>query len=265
MLGIMTKVIEHIVELKIQPILFVNLPADTTKIVEEFSCLTFIYNLLKKDRDLDVPIVLIDEKQLSKINTVESSESLLEKMQLRQANVVLDLLVGAQVPSTFYQVDFSNFERIFTNFTGICQLFSWDIYDNNPDISTLFKSKSEAKSFSCKDIPTRGFVCLQPGPNGLKTKVYQEIRKNYENSDVILSVLERREQGALIRGIFSNLPAPKLLTDKYSTLSRFNINLYNLEDQIIDFNTKEVLEKVIKANFFEISLIEDVQKLESDQ
>ncbi|MCE7743174.1 MAG: hypothetical protein GOP50_12055 [Candidatus Heimdallarchaeota archaeon] len=258
-LGLMEKVIEYIKEMKVQPVLFVHLPLDESKILEEFSALVFIYNLLKKETKFDVPIILVDEKYSVKLNSNVSNEELPNLTLQREANVVADILIGTLMKSEFYQTDHSNFTRIFENTKGICQLFSLDIYDNKPDLSVLFKHGRKSTSYASKELPTRGYVVIQPGPEGLRTDAYQNIREYYGNSDIILSILNRRTNGAIVRGIFSYISTPKILTDRYSKLDKIAAVLYDSEHKIIVFNKQNLFEHVLSAEKFELEIIDDTK------
>ncbi|MHA1198591.1 MAG: hypothetical protein ACTSQF_04490 [Candidatus Heimdallarchaeaceae archaeon] len=259
-LGLMESVIEYIKEIQIQPVLFVHLPIDESRILEEFSVLAYVYNVMKKEAKFDVPIVLVDEKYSVKLNSNISSEELSNLIQLREVNVIADILQGSLMKSEFYQTDYSNFARIFENTKGICQLFSLDIYDNKPDLSVLFKHSRKSNSYSSKELPTRGFVIIQPGSEGLRTDAYQNIREYYGNSDVILSILKRRTNGALVRGIFSYISTPKSLTDRYSKLDKITAILYDSDHQIIAFKKQDLFEQVLNAEKFDLEVIVDVKK-----
>jgi len=258
-LGVMQSVLEHIKASKIKPILFLHLPADESDFSRTFSVLAFVYNILKKESRLDTPIVLIDDKYALKQNSNTTLEELSEKLLFREANVIADIMFGTSMNSEFYHTDFSNFGRIFENLKGICSLFSFDAYDNNPDLSKLFKLSDKSSSYSGKQKPTRGYVFIQPGPEGLKTDSYQKIREFIGNSDIILSILNQRGNGALVRGILSYVSTPKVLTDKFSKLDKITVELYDSENQKIIVNDEQLFDEVLNANEYKVVMFEDLK------
>ena len=258
-LGMMQGVLEHIKALKIQPILFLHLPDGESDFSSTFSVLAFVYNILKKESKLNTPIVLIDDKHAVKQNSNTSIEELSEKLLFREANVIADIMFGTSMNSEFYHTDFSNFSRIFENLKGICSLFSFDIYDNNPDLSKLFTLSDKSSSYSGKQKPTRGYVFIQPGPDGLRTDSYQKIREFIGNSDIILSILNKRGNGALVRGIISYVSTPKVLIDRFSKLDKITVELYDSENQKITVNDEQLFDEVLKANEYKVVMFEDLK------
>ena len=259
-LGLMIDVINYIKESKVQPVLLIHLPHDEEEINEEFSCLVFIYNLMKKDASFNIPFLVIDEKYSAKVNSNILKEELRELIYHREANVICDIILSMSNQSIFYQTDRSNFTRIFQDTQGICQLFSFDIYDNNQDISHLLNRYDKACSILSKEKPTRGFVIIQPGKEGLKTKIYQKVRDFYENSDIIISILEKRSNGALLRGIYCFVGVPKSILERYSKLEKMVILLYDEENNIIQVTKEKLFEEALNAKRYEIQIIEESRK-----
>ncbi len=259
-LGLMQNVITYIKDMKTQPVLFLHLPSEVDKINEEFSILAFIYNILKKETSFNAPIVIVDEKYALKLNSNISIEEMRNMIIQREANLIADLLLGISQSSNFYHTDQSNFDRIFRESNGICQLFSLDIYDNNPDLSYLFKRHKKACSFLSTEKPTRGYVIIQSGNEGLKTEIYQNIREFYGNSDVILSILSKRANGAIIRGVYSFISTPRNLLDRYSKFDKVSVLLYDIEDQVKAVTKEKLYEEVLNAKRFELKLLEEVKK-----
>jgi hypothetical protein len=159
---------------------------------------------MKNEELMNIPFILLDENTLIKVNTALNFSDLKSKFIDRLANIFVDLTLGSLTPSTFYQTDLSNFVRIFEDVKGPCKLISLDIYDNKPNVSSLIGQKQlYESSFSDKKNPTRGYIIVQPSKNGISTRVYRELRENFANLDVTISLLENRENGAIIRGILS--------------------------------------------------------------
>jgi len=240
--GIISKILYKIKELNIQPVLLLHVPfndkgktpgiIDTAEINSEVSLLTFIHFLMKKSTEDNFPFILLDDSQLRKSNLPQIGFSALQNMLIvREANILFDLILATQNPSQFYQIDLSNMIRIFKDARGPCKLVSLDIYDNNPSLSKLFDKQPFSESFTLKSDPTRGFVVIQPGPNGLLTNEYKNIRKIYENKDVILSIMNNRTNGAIIRGVFSFLEIPEFVLDRYESFSDYAIEILDEENK----------------------------------
>ncbi|MHA2357783.1 MAG: hypothetical protein ACXABK_03310 [Candidatus Heimdallarchaeaceae archaeon] len=234
--GIISKILFKLKDKNIQPVIILHIPVDdklkTTDIIQteemnsEVALLTFIHFLLKKNTEDNFPFLLLDYSQLKRGNLAQMELSALRNLlRVREANILIDFIIATQNPSQFYQIDLSNLVRIFENVRGPCKLISFDIYDNKPSLSKLFEKQPFSESFIHESDPSRGFVVIQPGPNGLLTNEYKNIRKNYENKDVILSIMNNRENGAIIRGIFSFLELPELILDRYDSLSDYAIEL----------------------------------------
>ncbi|MCE7739392.1 MAG: hypothetical protein KAU62_09425 [Candidatus Heimdallarchaeota archaeon] len=237
-----------------QPVMFVHLPVAKKNIIKEFSIMTFIYGLLRKSQKNHLPYVLVDEEKLIKNNQNKDSEEILATFVQREANLITDFIIGLQQPSEFYQVDQSNFLRIFKDARGICRLISFDVYDNNPELSQLLAKIDEGDSFSLKTRATRGFFLIQPGPIGLTTASYRRIRERFSNSDVIFSFLQKRENGAILRGILTYNILPREVLKRLENLGKLLISLYDELGDRIMFEDSTFLGAVFDASKWAISL-----------
>jgi hypothetical protein len=230
-------------------------------IVDTVSVLSFIHHIMKEDFTKSLPFILLEESKLIKNNLTDIPLDVLkEKMHHRVANIIMDLMMGTHNSSEFYQTDFGNFTRIFNNAKGLCNLLSLDIYDNNPLLSGVINQKGILEAFDMKEKPTRGYMIIQPGPEGLTAEDYQEIRKQYVNLDVVLSIQKRRSNGALIRGIFSYLEIPKQVLNMYKILSEVNIELLNEENEIVGYLDTAKLDELWLHDTYKIQLMLEEEK-----
>jgi len=253
-LGLFEEIALYILNSNKQPVMFIHLPVAEKNIIEEFSIMTFIYGLLRKSQKSHLPYVLVDDTKLIKNNQNKDSEEVLATFAQREANLIADFIVGLQQPSEFYQVDQSNFLRIFKDARGICRLISFDVYDNNPELSHFLAKIDEGDSFPLKTKATRGFFLIQPGPKGLTTASYRRIRESFSNSDVIFSFLQKRENGAILRGILTYNILPREVLKRLESLGKLLINLYDELGNRILFEDSTFLGAVFDASTWVISL-----------
>ncbi len=253
-LGLFEEIALYILNSDKQPVMFVHLPIAEKNIINEFSVMTFLYGLSRKSQKNHLPYVLIDDEKLIKSNPNKDSEEILATFIQREANLIADFIIGLQQPSEFYQVDQSNFLRIFKDARGICRLISFDVFDNNPELSHLLAKIDKADSFPLKTRATRGFFLIQPGPSGLTTANYRRIRESFSNSDVIFSFLQKRENGAILRGILAYNILPREVLKRLENLGKLSISLYDELGNRIMFEDSTFLGAVFDASKWEISL-----------
>lgn len=225
--GLITKIAEYIKGKNIQPILCFHIPPQGQSVVQEFTVLTAIHKLMKESTITRVPFILYDENNLLKANPNTPIDILKSKLYEREAHIIYDIILASQAPSEFYHIDSSNLLRIFTETKGLCKVFSVDIYDNNPILSNLVANNKYAWSFKSDKKSTRGFLVIQPGSQGLQTKDYKLIRKEYSNLDVIFSILPKRMKGAFIRGIFTYNLLPKEILEKFDLFSSIQVEIFD--------------------------------------
>ena len=265
-LGAISKILEMLKEKEIQAVLLLTLPmsiqdsTDVEKIDaitrDSISVLSFIHYLMKKNFTESLPFILVDETRIVKNNpTGIPFDILKEKMNHREANLLVDFMIGTQNSSEFYQTDFGNFIKIFDNAKGLCNLLSLDVYDNNPLLSGVIDQKGILESYEIKDKPTRGYMIIQPGPEGLSVTEYHEIRKRYTNLDVIISIQKRRSNGAIIRGILSYFEIPKQVLKRFENLSDVIIELLNEEDKVVGYLDTVKLEELWLHDTYKIQRI----------
>jgi len=226
----------------------IHLPIQGENVVNDFSALTFIHYLMNDKIAKNTPFILVDEGLLFKAN--EPLKSLRKKLYYRETNILLDLLLGSLTPSEFYNVDFSNFIRIFESAKGPCKLLSFDVYEDKPDISYLLGTKAFSESFPTEINPTRGYLVIQPGPKGLTTKNYRSFRNHFANLDVIFSILKKRSNGSLIRGIFTFNDPPKLLLGRYSLLADIVVELLDEQKQSKGVFDLSVLDEIWNHDYY---------------
>ena len=258
-LGLVSQLIQIMSRRNILFIPVVNLPIRGKNVVEEFSSLAFIHYLMNYNNAKNAPFILIDEGILFKSN--EPLDSLRKKLYYRETNILLDILLSALSPSVFYNIDFSNFIRIFEGAKGPCKLMSIDIYEDNSDISYLLGTKAFVDSFPADSEPTRGYLIIQPGPKGITTKNYSSFRDYFSNLDVSFSILKKRTKGSLIRGLFTFNDPPKLLLERYSLLSNIYVELLNEQKQSAGIMNLKDLDDIWNQDFYRI--IEYVETQES--
>lgn len=272
-MGVISKIIEILKEKEIQAVLLLNFPADPPDSIDReeinqitrnsVSVLSFIHYLMNKDSSESLPFIIFNESTLIKQNSMnEEIDILREKMIHREANLLIDFMIGSQISSEFYRTDFGNFIKTFENTKGLCNLLSLDIYDNKPNLSELLKQKKILETFESKDKSTRGYLIIQPGSEGLPTSVYHEIRKQYSNLDIVLSVQKRRENGAVVRGIFSYLDIPKQILNKFGILSEVIIELLDEEDSVTGYLDTSKLEDLWIHDIYRIQRITKEEKNE---
>lgn len=271
--GVISKIIEIMKKKGIQTVILLNLPVIlhdsmdqeiiTSITTNSISLLSFIHNLMNKKAEESIPFILLDEsKILTNISPNVSFEVLQEKMFHREANVILDLMLGSQIASKFYHTDFGSFLKIFENAKGLCNLLSLDIYDNKPLLSKIMKQMKILESIELKEKPTRGYLIIQPGPEGLSVEDYHEMRKQHTNLDVILSIQKRRNNGAIVRGIFTFFNIPKQIMRKFEILSEVIIELLNEEDEVIGYLDTAKLEELWIYDTYKIQKISKEDKNE---
>ena len=253
-LGLFEEIALYILSSGKQPVMFVHLPIAEKNITDEFSIMTFLYGLSRKSQKNPLPYVLVDDEKLIKNNQNKDSEEVLATFVRREANLIADFIIGLQQSSEFYRVDQSNFLRIFKEARGICRLISFDVYDNNPELSNLLTKIHEGDSFPSKSKATRGFFLIQPGPSGLTTASYRLIRESFSNSDVIFSFMQKRENGAILRGILSYNILPREVLKRLENLGKLSINLYDELGNRIVFEDSTFLGAVFDASKWVISL-----------
>ncbi len=255
LLGMIQPLLRFIENTKTQPVLVLNLPVDEAPISNTVSILAFIHHIMKKDEAMNIPFILLDGNLLLKANPHLNISELSSKFTDRIANIFCDIMLGALTSSNFYQTDFSNFVRIFENARGPCKLVSIDIYDNKPNISSLLGQKQlYDSSFSVKNSATRGFLVIQPGTKGLNTKIYKNLRDNYANLDVNISILKKRNKGSIIRGIFTFNELPKSLMQRYEDLSEIYIEILNDQNTISEYFDLINLEDLLNKQRYRINL-----------
>ncbi|NPD87883.1 MAG: hypothetical protein HGN29_04120 [Asgard group archaeon] len=265
-LGAIYKISEILKEKDIQIVLFLTLPmfiqdsAEVEKtdeiIRDSISVLSFIHYLMKKDFTESLPFILVDESKIVKNNPNDIPFDILkEKMYHREANLLVDFMIGTQNSSEFYHTDFGSFAKTFNNAKGLCNLLSLDIYDNNPLLSGIIDQKGILESYDIKEKPTRGYIIIQSGPEGLSAEDYHEIRKRYTNLDVVFSIQKRRNNGAIIRGILSYLEIPKQVLNRYGILSEVIIELLNEENEVVGYLDTAKLEDIWLHDTYKIQRI----------
>ena len=265
-LGAISKILEILKEKEIQAVLLLTLPMSIQHPTEvekidtitrdSVSVLSFIHYLMNRDFTESLPFILLDESQIAKNHPSNIPFDILkEKMYHREANILLDFMIGTQNSSEFYQTDFGNFIKTFDNAKGLCNLLSLDVYDNNPLLSSVLEQKGILESYEIKDKPTRGYMIIQPGPEGLSAGHYHEIRKRYANLDVIISIQKRRSNGAIIRGIFSYLAIPKQVLKKFEILSDVVIEILNENDEVVGYLDTSKLEEIWLHDSYKIQRI----------
>ncbi len=255
LLGLLTPILKFLENADVQPVLVLSLPNDESALNETVSALTFIYNLMNKKESINIPFILFDENMLVKANPTMSLSELLERFTDRIANIFCDIMLGSLTTSTFYQTDLSNFIRIFENVRGPCNLVSVDIYDNKPRISDLLEQKQlYGSSFSVKKDATRGYMIIQPSNKGLSTKEYRNFRDIYSNLDVNISILEKRNNGSIIRGIFTYNELPKSLLERYENLSELYIEILDDQNNISEYFDLINLEDLMNKQRYRINV-----------
>lgn len=255
LLGLLNPLLKFFENTTVQPVLVLSLPDDEGALSETVSVLAFIYNSLNKEDSIKIPFILFDENILVKANPTMILSELSTKFTDRIANIFCDIMLGSLTTSTFYQTDLSNFIRIFENVRGPCNLVSIDIYDNKPKISSLLAQKKlYESSFSVKKDATRGFVVIQPGNKGISTKEYRNLRDRYANLDVNISILEKRNNGSIIRGIFTYNELPKSLLKRYEELSELYIEILDDQDNISEYLDLTNLEDLLNKQRYRINI-----------
>lgn len=272
--GAVSKIIEMLKEKEIKAVLILTFPTliqdsiEKEKIDSNFtdmiSTLSFIQYLMIEDIKQSLPFILIDEAKLVKNNSLDFPlNALQEKMNYRIANILIDLMIGTQNPSEFYKIDFGNFLRLFENAKGLCNLVSLDIYDNNPLLSGILEQKKMQEDFALLDKPTRGYILIQPGPEGLAAESYHQIRKHYSNLDVVLSIQKRRNHGAVIRGVLTYLNLPKQLLNRYTILSEAIIELLDEDNNVIGYlDTAKIEDLWIHENIRIHRILKEEKKID---
>jgi hypothetical protein len=255
LLGLLTPILKFLENADVQPVLVLSLPNDESALNETVSALTFIYNLMNKKESINIPFILFDENMLVKANPTMSLSELVERFTDRIANIFCDIMLGSLTTSTFYQTDLSNFIRIFENVRGPCNLVSVDIYDNKPRISDLLEQKQlYGSSFSVKKDATRGYMIIQPSNKGLSTKEYRNFRDIYSNLDVNISILEKRNNGSIIRGIFTYNELPKSLLERYENLSELYIEILDDQNNVSEYFDLTNLEDLMNKQRYRINV-----------
>ncbi len=255
LLGLLTPILKFLETTDVQPVVVLNLPNDESALNETVSALTFIYNLMNKEESTNIPFILFDENILVKANPTMNLGELLTRFTDRVANIFCDIMLGSLTTSTFYQTDLSNFIRIFENVRGPCKLVSVDIYDNKPNISSLLEQKQlYGSSFSVKKDATRGFMIIQPSNKGLSTKEYRNFRDIYSNFDVNISILEKRNNGSIIRGIFTYNELPKSLLELYENLSEIYIEILDDQNNVSEYFDLINLEDLMNIQRYRINV-----------
>ena len=121
--------------------------------------------------------------------------------------------------------------RVFKETKGPCKIYSVDVYDNNPVLSKLLDNNKQGWNYITEHQSTRGFLVIQPGNQGLVTKEYQKIRRKHSNLDIIFTILPKRTNGALIRGIFTSNILPKQILSRYDLLSKIFVEIYDENEE----------------------------------
>lgn len=255
LLGVLAPLLKFLENADVQPVLVLSLPSEEGTLIETVSVLTFIYSIMNKSESSNIPFILFDESILVKANPTVSWNELSSKFTNRVANVFCDIMLGSLTTSTFYQTDLSNFIRIFENVRGACNLVSFDIYDNKPTISSLLKQKQlYESSFSVKKDATRGFMIIQASKAGINTKEYRNFRSNYANLDVTISMLEKRNNGAIIRGIFTYNEIPKSLLQRYEELSELYVEILDDQNNVSEYFDLTNLEDLMSKERYRINI-----------
>lgn len=134
-------------------------------------------------------------------------------------------------------------------------MVSFDIYDNKPTISSLLKQKQlYESSFSVKKNATRGFMVIQASKAGINTKEYRNFRSNYANLDVTISMLEKRNNGAIIRGIFTYNEIPKSLLQRYEELSELYVEILDDQNNVSEYFDLTNLEDLMSKERYRINI-----------
>jgi len=258
--GLIIKIIEYLKEKNIQPILCFHIPPHEQNIEQEFTVLIAIHWLMKESTIANIPFILYDENKLLKANSNVSIDILKSKLYDREAHIISDLIIASQSPSEFYHLDLSNFLRIFEETKGLCEIFSIDIYDNNPTLSNLIKDNKSAWSFITVQKPTRGFLAIQPSSQGLQTKDYQMIRKEFSNLDVIFSILPKRTNGAFIRGIFTYTLLPKQIMDRFDLFSNILVETFDSNKEKIGFFDFSNIDGILTSNYYLVRTLTEIEE-----
>jgi len=255
LLGMLHPLLKFFENTDVQPVLVLSLPDCEGALSETVSVLTFIYTIMNKEDSINIPFILFDENMLVKANPRMSLSELSAKFTDRIANIFCDIMLGSLTTSTFYQTDLSNFIRIFENVRGPCNLVSIDIYDSKPKISSLLEQKQlYESSFSVKKDATRGFMVIQPSNKGISTKEYRYFRDKYANLDVIISILEKRNNGSIIRGIFTSNELPESLLKRYEELSELYIEILDDQNNISEYFDLTNLEDLLNKQRYRINI-----------
>ena len=253
-LEIANQALEFLSSTKTKPVLVQFLPFRSENKSKLVNVLANIYNIMKKDDKINIPYVLFDENILAKINSSLTLEDLSLKFYNRVANIFSDIILASQTTSKFYQTDFSNLVRIFENARGPCRIASFDIYDNNPGLSGLLDLEAFCYSFQTKQLATRGYVVVQPGPAGLNTKDYKRFRESFSNLDIILNIQENRQNGAIIRGIFTYNQLPKNLLESYENLYDVYIEILDEEYNLIEYFDLSNLGEIVEHERYRVNV-----------
>lgn len=266
LLGLLNLLLKLFKNTEVQPVLVLSLPNDEGALSENVSVLTFIYNIMNKEDSINIPFILFDENILVKANPTMNLSELLTKFTDRIANIFCDIMLGSLTTSTFYQTDLSNFIRIFENVRGPCKLVSVDIYDNKPSISSLLEQKQlHGSSFSVKKDATRGFMIIQPCNKGLSTKEYRNFRAIYANLDVNISILGKRNNGSIIRGIFTFNELPKSLLERYENLSELYIEILDEQNNVSEYFDLSNLDDLLNKQRYRINIRVKEEKVKEEE
>ena len=118
----------------------------------------------------------------------------------------------------------------------------------------LLDNNKYAWNFITEHQSTRGFLVIQPGNQGLMTKEYQKIRRKYSNLDVMLSILPKRANGALIRGIFTSNMLPKQILGKYDIFSKILVEIFDENEESIGILDPSNLDVIWEKNNYLIKI-----------
>ncbi len=237
------------------PIVFLPPHANSTTLTEEVITLAFIQYLVNNS---NTPFILVDENITVKLNANKSYDSLSLKIKDRIIHHIIDLSISSLLPSEFYKNDVSNYIRVFKGIKGLCAIFSFDIYDQKPSLSSLLDQYSHAISIDFEDEATRGYLCIQPGPEGLPVKEYKNFRHFFANKDVELTIIKKRANGSIVRGILSGIQIPSSLLDRFAILS--NIELHILSEGEEKVITKlSSIDILFEETHFTVSMAQDDQ------